>query len=465
MVKALCICQICTCGRHHCAHRPIRPSTAAPRCLLTEYKETYRNFKPEKRTKYQPNYGPKVASGPFDSRTNYKIDYIPHDCKPPPKKEKERYVRPEGTMQGNSTYQRDYFGPHIPPASSAKPLQTYIAHDTPFDDSTVHKDTYKKWDINFIPFSKPIECFQQPTQRMDGKTTFQTDYPGHFGIHGRGAVKPPEASLEIPKAPFEKDTTTRLEYTEKNVVPRTPAKPVERPPTSRPFDSLTTFRRDYPWHTPGMRHMVRPQQELSQHKVPFEGDTSYGQSYKKWDIPSRLAKSKSDYRPPSASMDCSTTFRQDYRDHGQPLPAKSCKPVVFLEDNPNPFDDTTTHNVTYRPWDVKPSLGKQMPVYRPSSARFQGESTFKSHYQGHFAPPAKSTKPDVDRPVALGDMDLQTSYLNDYTGHRPKSCPAKPLGGIERPRSSKKYIYSHDQKGHQYYKSLTESLQELSLAA
>merc|ERR1712141_289745 len=95
MVKSvLCICQICSCGRHHCAHRKRTVPVDGSRCLLTEYNDTYREYlHASKPQPIKPNNFAKLNTGPFERSTMYKDTYVPHEYKVPQKHNQKIYIK------------------------------------------------------------------------------------------------------------------------------------------------------------------------------------------------------------------------------------------------------------------------------------------------------------------------------------------------------------------------------------
>ena len=63
-----------------------------------------------------------------------------------------------------------------------------------------------------------------------------------------------------------------------------------------------------------------------------------------------------------------------------------------------------------------------------------------------------------------GEMTMNTTYKDTFTGERPHSCPAQ---GIQQwqPGPQRGYFYSHDNRGHSYYMPLSETVQPLTLTA
>lgn len=387
-----------------------------------------------------------------------------HKYNRPAKRAPDKYKKPAGKVDGESTYRHDYPGKMVPPAASAKPAVTFVAHGRPFDNTTDYQDTYKEWDLKSAyrntlkPDHKPVGL----SGKMDGKTTFQTDYPGYY-LPRRTIIRPPGSGIKVPSAPMEKDTTTRLDYTKKDIEPRKPAKPMERPWTSGTFNGITTFQHDYEYRGGKPPDSFKPKEEMMK-SGPFEGDTSYGTAYKKWEIPKRQARGKEMYNPPAARMDGITTFQHDYPDHGEIAPALSAKPIAQTVASGQPFDDKTTHREAYKAWDVGPvDRAGQTDTYLPPTTKFEGESTTHADYKGKYAPRALPVRQVVPS-RSEGDMYLDTTYRDTFKGERPMSCPAK---GIRQwaPSPQNGYLYSHDWRGHSYFNPMASSVQIQELKA
>ncbi|KAK3697018.1 hypothetical protein QZH41_002917 [Actinostola sp. cb2023] len=408
--------------RHRCAHRPASRVTSQ-KCVFTEYQDRYKKHGSTSRTQpIKPEFSVKASTDPFDGNTNYKYDYIPHKLDPPKKREKERYVRPDGRVEDESTYRHDYPGRIMAPAVSAKPPVNYQASTRPFGGTTVHQDTFKQWDLGDckVKSMKPLASTMGNNGRMDGRTIQQTDFPGHY-VARRPAIRPLNSEFRTPHGPMESDTTTRLDYKAKQAVPACSAKPIERRPTTGPpFDGMTTFQHDYQMKRGLPAASFKPVQEAIQSNAPFQDETTTGFSYRKWDIPKRQPKEKEMYRPPSGKFKDDTTFKHDYPQWNVG-PAVSAKPPLQSFACNQPFQDRTTHGDTYRAWDFQPvPKSTKTDGYRPPSGRFEGESTMQSHYRGQLGVPAKPIRHETNRPLSASPMDLNTTYGDTFRGERPQ---------------------------------------------
>ncbi|XP_001635233.3 stabilizer of axonemal microtubules 2 isoform X2 [Nematostella vectensis] len=434
MVQPLCICQICTCGRHRCAHRP---ETRGPthKCLFTEYQDRYKDHPFGERTKpIKPDRSVRISDAPLEDRTHYRLDYISHKYAPPKKREKDRWIKPDGRVEDESTYKHDYPGRMVAPAESAKPACTYQPHDKPFQGSTVHQDTFRPWDLNLsrVKSMKPDTQSMARDGRMDGRTIHQTDFPGH-SVPRRPAIRPPNSDLRANSGPMENDTTTRLDYTKKQILPAQSAKPVyRRPSTGPPFQGITTCQHDFGYKTGRPAASFKPQQGAQQSNAPFEDSTTTRESYPKWAIPKRQMREKEAYRPPSGKFKDDTTFRHDYPEWNVG-PAQSARPPVQSFASNQPFQDSTTHSDTYKKWAVQAVPKSTKPEgYRPPSRKFEGESTMQSHFRGQYGPRSKPVRQEMNRPATSGPMDLHTTYDDTFKGLHPPPCPAATIRQWEK---------------------------------
>ena len=402
----------------------------------------------------------------MEERTHYTTDYIPHSYAPPAKREKAKYIKPLGNMAQESSYKHDYPGAVVPPATSAKPLATFQAYTTPFDDSTVHQDTYRPWDLTACKMEtmKPDATPAVREGKMDGRTIFQTDYPGYH-LGRRPPIKPRHSELGPNRGSMEKDTTTRLDYTKKTVLPAESAKPVEkRPSTAQPFKANTTFQDDFTYRGGRPPSSFKPKRDVVQSNAPFHGDTTTGVTYRPWDIAKRQQRTKELYRPPIVKFAASTTFQHDYP-KWDVTPAESAKPPMAPFASGKPFTDSTTHKDAFKAWgNLQPEQRSgRGDEYRPPTGKFQGESTMRSHYRGQYVPPAKPARHDVHRSLS-GDMTMNTTYNDTFTGERPTSCPAQGIRQWQK-GTQKGYCYTHDSRGHSFYLPISETVQPLTMTA
>eukprot|EP00118_Oscarella_pearsei_P018536 m.190211 g.190211 ORF g.190211 m.190211 type:complete len:228 (+) comp39430_c0_seq61:2066-2749(+) len=141
-----CICEICTCGRHRCPHRPvakIRKGSSA--CLLSEYKQTFTHFPAKPRESFKPAYKPIERSGTLETKTTHRNDYVPHPLQAKSTQPVVTYAQPEKPMETQTEYAREF--PEKQPEVRSPKKVIYVSHPeaAPFDGTTTQRHDFKDW--------------------------------------------------------------------------------------------------------------------------------------------------------------------------------------------------------------------------------------------------------------------------------------------------------------------------------
>lgn len=349
----MCICQICICGRHHCIHHPKSNAKPSRPCALTEYKDTYRkfsNYEPARPIK--PDAATKLSDQPLDGNTLYDQEYRRHELEPRKKREQSKYIKPGGAFDGTSSYQHDYTEKSAAKMPSARPAYQPAMSDRPFNGTTVHKETYRPWELPVNQGIRHQPAIKLPVGKFDHKTTFQNDYPGHPGHPGRQAIKATEPTLSVGTGRFANETTTRSDYTPKDARPEKSAKPLQHVlHHTDPFDHKTTFQHTFPWPNGRPADSCKPVEITRRSSQPLDTLTTHNMTYKPWEIHRRHgSKPPTGWIPPSDPFDCKTTFQHDY-DGKATHPAKSARPC-YNRIEPGDFNGSTTHKDAFKPWEV-----------------------------------------------------------------------------------------------------------------
>eukprot|EP00112_Aurelia_sp_Birch-Aquarium-sp1_P010812 Seg2297.6 transcript_id=Seg2297.6/GoldUCD/mRNA.D3Y31 product="Stabilizer of axonemal microtubules 1" protein_id=Seg2297.6/GoldUCD/D3Y31 len=470
MVKSvLCICEICTCGRHHCVHRPRSAPHGEKRCLLTEYHDTYKEFPASSRAQpIKPPSRTHISKQPFEKSTMYKDIYVPYKYKPPVRHSQPDYVKPSGDMHSSTTYTTDYLERKVRKPKLAKADYNAAISDAPFVGDTVHNETYKPWDIpKMESVHPPKEAIRKSSAKFNHSTTVQHDFPGYFRF-GRDTAFAPEPTLKTGVGPMSDQTTHRIDFDRKHGHPEKSAKPIQREiRTAGPFEDETTNNHAYTWPNATAAESCKPALPAFTSDKPFEGDTTHKATYKQWNVPRRDAwKPQVAWKPPNDSFEKTTTFRHAFQ--GKPTPkVKSAKPDI-IRPPPGEFRDHTTHKETYKPWEYsqraqyKPNAG-----YRPPTAPFYGKTTNRSHYRGDQARRPDICKPKQNGIVVGGEHEFSTNYADDYANKKVPPCPAKDLKVADQTKDG--FKFARDTNGHQYYyppnaMGMGERIETLALA-
>lgn len=103
-------------------------------------------------------------------------------------------------------------------------------------------DDFRQWDLPPIENYKPSSA-RPPLAKFDGEPIYRREYVPKN-------MKPPEAikplcELKLSNAPFKGDTNYRTEFVPHEIEPRLPIKPALLSRPKAPFEKLTTNRKDY----------------------------------------------------------------------------------------------------------------------------------------------------------------------------------------------------------------------------
>jgi len=419
--------------------------------VFTEYKDTYRQF---------PSYEPvraikpdtvKLDAGTFDADTSYKNAYVTHEVKPHPKREQAKYKKPIGKVDGTSSYQYDYTEKFAPKMPSARPPYRPTTADRPFNDTTVHRETYQPWELAMREGIRPPPAIKLPGGKFTHQSTFQEDFQGHKA-GGREAIRIPEPALSITPGKFADETTTRRDYTAKGCAPEKSAKPQQNVVRHKgPFDYKTTCQTTYAWRQGRPASSCKPPEMTHRSPEPLDCDTTNNLTYKAWQVPKIQGwKPRNGWVAPTDQFDHKTTFQHDY--DGKPAePAKSARPD-YQKAHPGEFDGLTTHASEFKSWGVGPQKSyRPVEAYRNPHKKFDGETTFQTDFKAAQSSRPKLCIPKEGGVMFSGDQNFRTMYKDTYLGSRLPPCPAKTLEMRVGSPSKTGHMYTGDMNGHQYF--------------
>ncbi|KAM4826307.1 stabilizer of axonemal microtubules 2 [Thomomys bottae] len=230
-MRTRCLCQICTCGRHHCPQGATRIYDCADVSYpTTEYVEKYPTHGS---VLPPPSLKPKQQfqgyRGKMEGVTIFKSDYRRHDVVQPPRRIPEGYKPKQGKMDFGTTYKQDFNYYKVQPAAAVQPLEKQpkkVKLDTvlkkgKLDTVPTYKDDYRHWDLQKQELCKPDHTYHPPTEKFGNATTFQDDFVHHpmearrKWAHG-SPVKPSSFSKPLGPGFFQGFTSYSLDFTPKH---------------------------------------------------------------------------------------------------------------------------------------------------------------------------------------------------------------------------------------------------------
>ncbi|XP_033751105.1 stabilizer of axonemal microtubules 1-like isoform X2 [Pecten maximus] len=455
---ARCICEICTCGRHRCPHRPtnVINKTNQP-CNLTEYTNVYKQHPMVPRESFKP-VNEAIRGEPFMDATTQRQDYIKHPMEKPFVRVQDQYKKPDGVMDNITSYKKDYIEKRGAPARPVK-LDGHRQVTGKFEGEPTYKSDFKKWDLSgrVGPVSN-TDAWERPNARFEGESTMHHDYMQHAQPR-RGLIKPTEAT-RMSDQPFFDRTDYRDSYIKHPMEKRFVHATEGYKPPKAAFDGQTTSKRDYLGHTGEKTQSFKPEGVPFQSDAPLEDSTTNRNDYKKWPAQRPYYHAPDQYKAPEGKMESNTTHNATYRQF--PIQRSLAKrPDSANKARNAAFDGSTSYANDYIKWDMGQ---KNMPMvrdeYHPTDAPFEGMSTQKAHYIAHPQQPLRSFKPDNTALQSNAKFEDGTMYRTDYTAKKVGLCPAISLDG---PTSGFQFT-TLDSRGHRVYQPVMETITPLNAA-
>ncbi|XP_072050668.1 stabilizer of axonemal microtubules 2-like isoform X2 [Amphiura filiformis] len=441
-----CICEICLCGRHRCPHRA--KSTILKNhgpCMLTEYANKYKSYPGAgMRESFKPNQQMLQGGEPMSDATTQRLDYIPHDAQRPAPHVPDGYRKPDGDFDLLTSYTKDYPARKADMPKSFRGTHTNHVPTGEFRGHPTYTDDYRKWDLAPRDAPKPQNAYIPPNAAFDGVSTFTRDYaPKRAEM--RPNMKPSNSAYQS-QDPLDDKTSHRLDYIPHQAQARyvPPKEAYKR--NKHPFDSMTTFRRDFTGTNAPRSDSFKPPVDALHSDTPFDDNTTFKTDYRPWEGQRPQPHVPESWSKPAGEMDLATTSKIAYPPH-QIRPPSHKRPKTTGRMTEAPFDDRTHYSQDFRQWSSVPERRgdpTQKPYQRPDLP-FEGTTNYRSHYIPKQAPPVRSLGPDRTANLSSEPFDDRTMYKTEYIPKENALCPAINL-------SNAGYEFTMlDQRGHEIW--------------
>ncbi|XP_019599088.2 stabilizer of axonemal microtubules 2 isoform X2 [Rhinolophus sinicus] len=420
-------------------------------CPTTEYLEkypTYGSVLPAQSLKPKQEF--QAYRGKMEGITTFKSDYRPYEIIQQPRHAPEEYKPSQGEIDLGTTYKRDFNSYKIQPVAIVRPLERQQVKKGKLDTVPTYKDDYRAWEIQKSELYKPEQSYYPPTVKFGNSTTFQDNYVP-WEIQPRQSFKP-SSIVQRPTVPFNGDTSHRLDYAPYQLESKL-ARPKEvYRPTNQPFEDLTTHRCDFQGLVGATAKICRPAHSRVTQNAQFEGSTEFRDSFQPWEIPPPKVKKVQEYVPPTGSMQLHSTSHLDYVPY-QAERVIPIRPISHRRNHHFPFQGKSTTKEDFPAWEScrQGLIKKQQQIPNPSG-KFDGLSTFRSHYVPHELIPTESCKP-INVPLQSScPFDDVTMYSTEYVPKKQEICPASypsPPG----------YIFENtNSQGHKFFRKITPAV-------
>ncbi|XP_041465060.1 stabilizer of axonemal microtubules 2-like [Lytechinus variegatus] len=440
-----CICEICTCGRHRCPHRPKGPQKANGPCTISEYSNKYKAYPGNgMRENFKPKAQMLKSGDPISDATTNRLDYIPHEVERPAMHVPEQFKPKEGDIDLLTSYTKDYPHRKAQPAKSYRGNQTRAVSPGAFKGTPTYVDDYRKWNLPPKEQLKDHHAYIPPNAAFDGLSTFTRDFPAKRAAM-RQSMKPNDEA-KVSTTPFDDKTSHRMTYIPHAAQPKfVPTKPQYKKNPHK-FEGLSTFQRDFNAKQGYVPESCKPSNTPLRSDQPFDDNTTFRQSYQKWDLARPYQHVPEAWVKPGGQIDLNTTHNLAFPAH-KVQPALPVRPHSGRHGQNVPFDDRTQYNQDFKKWNSVPTRRgdpSQRPYERPS-VPFEGMSHYQTNYLAKHAHPAKSMAPDNVANLSSEPFDDRTNYKAEYIPKEFSPCPA-----IDLKKSGFQYA-DVDNRGHQIW--------------
>jgi len=229
----------------------------------------------------------------------------------------------------------------------------------------------------------------------------------------RESFKPKEQMLQGTGS-MSDATTHRIDF-----VPRDGERPhVHRPePYRKPsgdIDHLTSYTKDYPGRKAEPVKSFRGDHTRHVPSGEFRGNPTYIDDYRRWSLPTKdQSKSFHTYVPPSAPFDGLSTFARDFQPKRVDI-RQSLRPAENTQRSDAPFEDQTSHKISYIPHALQARYVRPQEPYQKSPHKFDGLTTFQRDFTTKDGHRSDNFKPDATPMKSDLPFDDTTTFKSDY---------------------------------------------------
>ncbi len=446
--------------RKHGCPKPSRPKNDlfpnAPGSEVndTEYKTIFlKHSNPTPRESFKPPLKAIQRDSPMACNTTNRVDYVSHPVTPCVPRPPAAYKRPEGTVNGESEYIKEYQYKSPEPVKPILPQSSQIrVSGDKFNVRSTQATDFKPFVVQPRVIYGENRVYKPPTEKFQGASTFQSDFKGELPTEPTISMKPTQET-KLSRDAFDVMSSYHSDYKRFQIPDRFKRDKQEYQPPVEKFFGTSCFTSDFPGHrgvTPAQS--LKPPRTAKASNEPLEATTTSRMSYQKWDIPPRFSRPPTSYEPPKEMFSGNTVFTDDFVSHGIPEPVQNFKPKNEPIRISAPVENQTINRIDYQPIDLsqRPPLVVKERKYVAPVEKFGGRSTANASYQGQFSLPAASTKPLL-KPYSRGvKFEGNSTYKQCYT--RPERKTACISGDPNYPSiPGYKFSYEDPRSGHKFY--------------
>ena len=385
--------------------------------------------------------------------TTNRVDFVPHPVTPLTPKPPALYKRPEGKINGESEYIKEFQYKTPEPVKPVLPQPSQIrTNNEKFFGKSTQATDFTPYEIQPRVFYGENRGYQPPTEKFEGTSTFQSDFKGTLAAEPTVSMKPAQET-KLSRDPFHGTSCYNTDFKRFQIPERYQhPKQLYKPPDDK-FTGISSFKSDFPGHRNiAPAQSLKPPMNAKVSRDPLDSMTINRVSYQKWELPPRFSRPPTSYEPPKEKFSSKTVFSDDYVSYGIQEPVSNFKPKHETIKVTAPLEHQTVNRTDFQPID----LSQRTPLvvrerrYVPPFEKFEGQSTTSTAYQGQFTLPAPSAKP-VLKPYSKGvKFEGNSTYKQCYShlGIKPECIAGDPMMPTIH---GYKFSYEDPRSGHKFY--------------
>lgn len=310
---------------------------------MTSYSTEYQNKGGRPAVAIKRDNGARTTAQ-FEGNPTYKDDFRQWGIdRTKPIRKDDGYIPSSEKFAKDTTYIGDFKGYNQAPRSAIRPDQRAMVSNEPFADKTSNREDYIKFDLQPV-YKKAKDPYVVNGIPMDNMTTNRRDYTAKAADMARSFK--PDGQGYRSDAPFDDVTTNKNDYKKWGVQPMFAKREQTYMAPAGSMETSTNYSQDYTAKPNQRTVAVRPVERVKV-DAKFEGDSTYGQDFRKWGGERReLARAPANYAPSGIPFDGQSTYKTQYMGNLGPA-AHSFKPDSQAYRSSDPFDGLTSYRNEY----------------------------------------------------------------------------------------------------------------------
>ncbi|CAL8350678.1 unnamed protein product [Merluccius merluccius] len=263
---------------------------------------------------------------------------------------------------------------------------------------------------------KPTSLYGKGNTTTCELTEYSEKFPVYTGLYNPPNIMKPKLEVDNDKKRMDGTTTFKTDFIPHEVKRRPGRQPAEYRPNSGKIDLGTTYTQDFnPYEIPQPSVPVRPREMIRRMDKPkMVAIPTYKEDYKKWEVRrQQLSKPEYSYQPPSCKFGGATTFQDDFVSRAVP-PRESFKPSNTVQRSDVPLESVTSNRLAFVLHPVEPRQQRPPETYQPSGQPLDSLTTNRQDFQGLAGELPQSCKPQTNEysSMAAAGVPLQGSTEN-----------------------------------------------------